>query len=128
MMWCAVSGEPQCTLTVRSCFYRRGGVDFGDGLYNIADKGTSMHPPGPAYDAMCSQHNWRQRDSCREECPYKLEITSPPQYAHSVCMDGSMMDPYVPSSILNQGHPLLDKEFEMFLVGDPKRNAGLFPH
>ena len=112
-------GEAGCAVTARSCFYRRGGVDFGNEVFTLTDEAEVELPQGDALSSLCSARNWAQHDSCRVDCPFALEVSGPGGFSTRLCLDGSLLDPFVQSSHLHEAHALRNKEVEFVLVGNP---------
>ena len=98
---------PMCSTEMRSCIYKRSGsTPFGD----------EYHFPAGNRAAQCSAENYLALDSCFQEPVWQFKVTHPPELAMTLLLHNRGT---LPSSFIDEAHPLNAKEIEVVAAGGP---------
>ena len=107
-----LGAEPQCPdrADQRSCV-----AGYESGLLSLAMSGGLL--PAEATAVQCVPEAQAHRDLCQvSTCALRLVVTSPAEYAFSVCVHDTRFEPYKPSTHIDENHPLRRKELQIAYV------------
>eukprot|EP01062_Namystynia_karyoxenos_P034073 TRINITY_DN24_c0_g1_i2.p1 TRINITY_DN24_c0_g1~~TRINITY_DN24_c0_g1_i2.p1 ORF type:complete len:1662 (+),score=580.18 TRINITY_DN24_c0_g1_i2:152-5137(+) len=118
----ASAGEPPCNPQMEECAYYFDDAAFGDSLdmmqaYSLQSAHAIIKSDLRLYNATCNAVNWKRWETCMNDCPLQLKITSPPELQMTVCVQDNGFSPTVPGQHLDPLHPLNGKELELVAVG-----------
>ena len=98
---------PMCSTVTTHCIYKRSGsTPFGD-EYDF---------PAGNKEAQCSAENYLAVDSCFQEPVWQFKVTHPPELAMTLLLHNRGT---LPSSFIDEAHPLNAKEIEVVAAGGP---------